>query len=385
MPHEDAPQRVLQFLDDEGYNPSSPIRSQRIAEFVLQDLLHINKKLQDMAQNEEIAYQLSYNDFPTKASGANLVLGPVSRSVELKDVEYPIAEAEPDEVWFALNIESLMTRHQQNRGNCLKRMQSALLEARLVENPIVMGGLLLTNTSEEALFEHLDSVRDHDDPGTHVDNVISDLERMDTRLESTDVLGAIVVNYDGMSPAELHTDFPAPSETDEIHYDLMVSRISNEIDKQFLGLPDPQTDTAVDFIDRGEGRTIEFKDPRASADDIAKVAASMLNTDGGVILVGVNDDGNLTDIPDTDQTQHDIANTFYERLGGTIGDIIIEVEEVDGNDVILIRIPPSQQTLYEVNGKFYIRIGESKKPMTSEVINRFFKDRFNSNPSDFLK
>lgn len=260
-----------------------------------------------------------------------------------------------------------------------------MLEARLVETPIVMGGLLLTNTAEEVMFEHLDNVRDHEDVETHVDNVISDLERMDSRLESTDVLGAIVVDYDGMSFVELHTDFPAPSESDEIHYDLMISRISNEIDKQFLGLPDPQTDHAEDFINRGEGRTIEFKDPRASAENIAKVAASMLNTDGGVILIGVDDDGDLTGVSDTDQTQHDIANTFYERLGNTIGDIIIEVEEIDSNDVILIRIPPSQQTLYEVNGKFYIRIGESKKPMTSEVINRFFTDRFNSNPSDFLE
>jgi len=110
----------------------------------------------------------------------------------------------------------------------------------------------------------------------------------------------------------------------------------------------------------------------------------MLNTEGGVILVGVDDNGDTTGISDPDQKQHDIANTLYNRLNTAMGDIIIERKEVDGDDVILIRLPQSQETLYEVNGKFYIRIGESKKPMTSEVIQQFFQSRFQQGLHNFF-
>ena len=67
-----------------------------------------------------------------------------------------------------------------------------------------------------------------------------------------------------------------------------------------------------------------------------------------------------------------------------MGDIIIERQEVDDDNVVLIRLPQSQETLYEVNGKFYIRIGESKKPMTSEVIEQFFQSRFQQGLNDFF-
>lgn len=385
MPHNFAPQQVLDFLSDEGYNPYSRTRSDKIAIFVLQDLLHMNKKLREKAEAGEISYQISYNKFPTRASGANLVLGPVSRSVTPEDLEYPIANSEPDRVWFALDIEALMTKNQQNRGNCLKRLQSALLETQLVRHSIVVGGLLLTDTAQEVQFEHLDEVRVHEENvPDQVDMVIDDLDRMDERLPETYVMGSIVVDYDGQSAPELHEGAPAPSEDEKMHYEIFIRRLSNELDTEFLNLPDPQTDGPSDFISRGEGRTIDFKDPRASGDNIAKVAASMLNTEGGVILVGVDDNGDTTGISDPDQKQHDIANTLYNRLNTAMGDIIIERKEVDGDDVILIRLPQSQETLYEVNGKFYIRIGESKKPMTSEVIQQFFQSRFQQGIHNFF-
>jgi len=320
MSHDFAPQHVLRFLSAEGYNPYSRTRSDEIAKFVLQDLLHMNKKLREKAESGEVSYQISYNKFPTKASGANLVLGPVNRSVSPEDHRYPIANSEPDQIWFALDIEALMTKHQQNRGNCLKRLQSALLETQLIRHPIIVGGLLLTDTAQEVQFEHLDEVRVHEENvHNQVGLVIDDLSRMDDRLPGAYVMGSIVVDYDGWSEPELHEGSPAPSENEKMHYSVFIRRLSNELDTEFLDLPDPQTDNPEDFIGRGEGRTIDFKDPRASGENIAKVAASMLNTEGGVILVGIDDDGDTTGISDPDQIQHDIANTLQSTEHGDGG------------------------------------------------------------------
>ena len=46
------------------------------------------------------------------------------------------------------------------------------------------------------------------------------------------------------------------------------------------------------IIGQGEGLTIEFKDSRGGLpDSFYESAVSLSNTDGGVILLGVDDDG----------------------------------------------------------------------------------------------
>ena len=46
------------------------------------------------------------------------------------------------------------------------------------------------------------------------------------------------------------------------------------------------------IISQGEGVTIEFKDSRGGLpDSFYESAVSLSNTDGGVILLGVDDDG----------------------------------------------------------------------------------------------
>jgi len=54
------------------------------------------------------------------------------------------------------------------------------------------------------------------------------------------------------------------------------------------------------WISKGEGHHLEFKLERESNEDFAKVVIAFANTDGGKILVGVDDSGEMIGVSDVD-------------------------------------------------------------------------------------
>ena len=97
-----------------------------------------------------------------------------------------------------------------------------------------------------------------------------------------------------------------------------------------------------DLIKQGEGQAIEFKDDRIHPRSLAQTLAAFAAADGGVVLIGVADNGS---VPGVSNFQRVRDNLIYEAAGRNhcepqIQPIEVEkVETEDGKIVVAITVP----------------------------------------------
>lgn len=381
MPPLEAPNQIISYFEENGYNSRRPNRSPKFAQYVLQDLLRTNPTLRNRAEDGEVSFSLNYS-FTTGGTVANLILGSQDGSdapEESDEMEYPILNRKPDEVWLALRVTALMTQLERNVTNRRGDLQSMSQEAYSANPETVTSGLVITTISNEVRFNHHDDVQTSGLGTDAVNTVLTKLSEAisphEGKSSSLDGLALIVLEYDGMSSPEIYQSTPAPDPDNRLNYSNFISNISDLIDQRFIGLPDPQSASITEFASQNEGRTIEFKEeipdePR----DLAEEVVAMLNTDGGVVIFGVNDDGDIVGIDDADGTQNTAANIVRDYIEDS-PEITWDQSSVEGNDVVIMRLPRDKNRLYSINGTFYTRFGESSMPMRFPELERFIINR----------
>ena len=68
------------------------------------------------------------------------------------------------------------------------------------------------------------------------------------------------------------------------------------------------------LIQLPESQTLEFKRDTSSLDSILKAVISFANSAGGIILIGVDDDGTIPGLPNPTKIQEQIANSIAHRI-----------------------------------------------------------------------
>jgi len=152
---------------------------------------------------------------------------------------------------------------------------------------------------------------------------------------------------------------------------------------------DTRTDRIKSLISSGESNSVEFKSTlrwNLKTDRSEKViekawlksVAGFLNSDGGVLLVGVTDNGDIMGIEVDDFDNEDkyllhVNNRIQQHIGlehaGFIG---YQLVPVDSKRVLFIECHPSPSPVFLKISKeeeFYIRVGPgSRRLSTSEVV-----------------
>ena len=112
------------------------------------------------------------------------------------------------------------------------------------------------------------------------------------------------------------------------------------------------------IIRQGENIHAEFKKSRSKLPkDLFETICAFLNTDGGIILLGVSDDGEIIGIePErVEQMKKDIANLSNNPQKLQPGYFLkIRDLEIDGKKIIVIEVPVSAQ-VHKTNGKIFVR------------------------------
>lgn len=124
-----------------------------------------------------------------------------------------------------------------------------------------------------------------------------------------------------------------------------------------------------EVISKGEKIDVEFKSWKKIKDKkelmkiITKEAVALANTKGGMILIGVEDNGEITGCDNYDI--QNIMESIYDR---TIPKLFTDIEEVFvENNTILVIYVPKVSTLYATSaGEVYKRLGKNTKPMFPE-------------------
>lgn len=137
-------------------------------------------------------------------------------------------------------------------------------------------------------------------------------------------------------------------------------------------------DTLTELIEKihlGEDATIEFKREMPRRSNLADEIAAFANARGGVILIGVDDNGEIVGL---DRHELDKAEkTVVEICQDSIDPIVLIFTEklrIDDKNLLKIEVPRSLFVHKTGNG-YFIRQGSSKREMPTEQLARLFQTR----------
>lgn len=125
-----------------------------------------------------------------------------------------------------------------------------------------------------------------------------------------------------------------------------------------------------------ESERIEYKSQMI--DDIYKEVIAFANTDGGVIYLGIDDQGNLTGIDNVDETYTRLTNGIRDAIQPDVTMFVRYI--LQDNGVIRIEVGEGSCKPYYLKGKglkpigVYIRQGASSVQASTEQIRRMIKE-----------
>ena len=133
-----------------------------------------------------------------------------------------------------------------------------------------------------------------------------------------------------------------------------------------------------------ESENIEFK--LQMVDDIYKEVIAFANTDGGVLYVGIDDNGNAVGLDDVDETYTRITNGIRDAIQPDVTMFIKYV--LQDNKVIRIEVGEGSYKPYYLKSKgmkptgIYVRQGTSSVQASPEQIRRMIKESDGDNYED---
>ena len=117
----------------------------------------------------------------------------------------------------------------------------------------------------------------------------------------------------------------------------------------------------LSLIDEGEHQQQDFKYRVSDALKLAKSVSAFANTDGGRLLIGVRDDGNMSGVRDEEEIymMHQAAYRYCRPEAS----IKFDTYHVDGRTIVIATVPPSDHRpicVVSDDGKprAYIRIAD---------------------------
>lgn len=119
----------------------------------------------------------------------------------------------------------------------------------------------------------------------------------------------------------------------------------------------------------GEKHIIEYK--RIWKDEWLEWICGLANADGGVIYIGIADEGKVVGVANPKKLMEDIPNKIISKLAIYPAVRLIEME---GNDVIEIEITPSMAAV-SLDGVIYKRIGATNQVLKGSALQEFYFSR----------
>jgi len=130
-----------------------------------------------------------------------------------------------------------------------------------------------------------------------------------------------------------------------------------------------------ELIAKGESSTLEFKRKFTSFLKIAKEITSFSNSKGGILLLGVDDDGTIVGVRSEKSAVDSIAHVCEFFIEPSI-DPEIEIISIRGKDVVAAYIDEGERKPYQVpvdpddpksERLIYIRVGEQSVHASTEM------------------
>lgn len=128
------------------------------------------------------------------------------------------------------------------------------------------------------------------------------------------------------------------------------------------------------LVSLGEGRTLEFKHRVPRAERIAKEVIALANTDGGRILLGVDDDGTLVGVDDAAEEAFMLRQAINQLSDPPVSYETHRVVIAPRRDVLVVHVPESPgkphilRTAPAAKGMAYVRVEDMSVEASPESV-----------------
>lgn len=117
----------------------------------------------------------------------------------------------------------------------------------------------------------------------------------------------------------------------------------------------------LEIVKKGEDSYTEFKEERAHSDQLAAEIVAFANTEGGNLIVGVSDEGEIIGVTNLDKEMQRIDNICANNCEPTVY-TTIEKLVIDDKKILIVKISKGTQRPYRTNrGIHYIRTASGKR------------------------
>ncbi|MGH9835916.1 MAG: RNA-binding domain-containing protein [Blastocatellia bacterium] len=129
-------------------------------------------------------------------------------------------------------------------------------------------------------------------------------------------------------------------------------------------------------LQKGETLHAEFKQWPLHPDELAAAIVAFANTDGGQILLGVNDQGQVVGIDENerDRVARTVDNVAYNNIEPPATVVVETVADEYGHNVLVVNVPKGSQRPYRTNrGLYFVRTASGKRQASREELLRLFQ------------
>ena len=131
-------------------------------------------------------------------------------------------------------------------------------------------------------------------------------------------------------------------------------------------------DQLDEVLERGESQVVEYKKEfPETARKVAKEVVALTNRSGGVLVLGVSDEGEIIGLDEPARTRERITGVINDNVDPII-DIRVEEHTVEESDILVVAIPEATQTPYTVDGVYYIRDDTSTRKLSPSELEDWF-------------
>lgn len=127
------------------------------------------------------------------------------------------------------------------------------------------------------------------------------------------------------------------------------------------------------LIALGESEHIEFKEQLDFA-QVARAVCAFLNSDGGTVVLGVDDRGKIAGIRDVTVRSAALGLKLREALTPQ-APISVSVEATPEGDLIRLDVPAGSEKPYVIDGSIFFRRGNAIVPATASEIRQLISKR----------
>lgn len=130
-----------------------------------------------------------------------------------------------------------------------------------------------------------------------------------------------------------------------------------------------------ELVRQGEGRYLEFKFKTSHPEKIVREIVAFANTAGGILLIGVGDDGTIPGLKYADEDEYLLVRAIEKHCFPPIPYTLERVPLPDEREVLMLRIPRSPHRPHYMlpdpadpdNRKVYVRVDDKSVQASKEI------------------